>query len=592
MPLGPLALVPRLVEKPWGARHLADLGRDLPDGALVGESWDVADLDPAQTAVDDPVTRVAAGPQAGATLRSSSPRTARSCSGRAAPTAGGRFPLLVKHLDAGQHLSVQVHPPAAVLDGLPGAHLKTESWIVVQADEGAELMLGVVDGVTPEDLEAALGTPAVVPLLRRVPARVGDVHHVPAGLLHALGAGVVVCEPQTPSDTTYRLYDWTEEYGRAPRDLHAAEAMLCLRAGWDLNVDVPGPVQGDGAPRRHPALPDQPHHRRAGRRRSRCRRGTGPRVVVVVEGSLSHPDLPAPLGPAGVCLLPAAWSGSCRPRRARPGWTSTWSERGRPRRRARAAGRAPAARSGRVARPAGRRAHADRMPLVADDRIVRTGTVAVVVAIVRLGPARHGRGPVAHRRGRRAGRAARRRGQPARGAGPPGARLRPGARHADAGAGRGRRRPAAAPRPRARRPARPERPLRRRLRGAGAAEPARLPRRPAGRVRAVPRAQRRPLRGRRGRGRRGAGPGPGLDRPAGLGGRARRRGRRRPAAGLAGGGRRGGRGRPAAGPGAVAARHAGPGRRRARRARRGRAAWSRRCGGTGAPRSSRSSSWP
>ena len=170
-------------------------------------------------------------------------------------------------------------------------------------------MLGVVDGVTPDDLERVFGTPDVVPMIRRVPARVGDVHHVPAGLLHALGAGVVVCEPQTPSDTTYRLYDWTEEYGRAPRDLHAAEAMRCLRAEWDLNVSVPGPVQGDGV------LVDTPHYRIS--RTTGAPAGPvavaarpGPRVVVVVDGSLSHPDLPAPLGPAGVCLLPAAWSGT------------------------------------------------------------------------------------------------------------------------------------------------------------------------------------------------------------------------------------------------------------------------------------------
>ncbi len=307
--LGPLALRPLLVPKPWGARHLADLGRSLPDDVLVGESWDVADLDASQTAVPEPVTRVAHGPLTGATLADLVADHREELLGGTPPTRGGRFPLLVKHLDAGQHLSVQVHPSAAVVDDLPGAHLKTESWIVVQAEEGAQLMLGVADGVSPEQLEAALGTPAVVPLLRRVPARVGDVHHVPAGLLHALGAGVVVCEPQTPSDTTYRLYDWTQEYGRAPRDLHATEAMRCLRAEWDLNVAVPGPVQGDGV------LVDTPHYRisrttgaPAGPVQVAAR--TSARVVVVVEGSLSHPDLPAPLGPAGVCLLPAAWAGS------------------------------------------------------------------------------------------------------------------------------------------------------------------------------------------------------------------------------------------------------------------------------------------
>ena len=120
MTLGPLALTPRLVEKPWGARHLADLGRDVPDGALVGESWDVADLDTAQTPVPDPVTRVAHGPLAGSTLAELVASHREELLGSTAPTPGGRFPLLVKHLDAGQHLSVQVHPSAAVVDDLPG----------------------------------------------------------------------------------------------------------------------------------------------------------------------------------------------------------------------------------------------------------------------------------------------------------------------------------------------------------------------------------------------------------------------------------------------------------------------------------------
>ena len=309
MTLGPLALTPRLVEKPWGARHLADLGRQLPDGVLVGESWDVADLDASVTSVDDPVTRVAHGPMAGATLSELVASHGEELLGAGAATDDGRFPLLVKHLDAGEHLSVQVHPPAAVVDDLPGAHLKTESWIVVQAEEGAVIMLGVVDGVGVDEVEQAMGTPDLVPLIRRVPARVGDVHHVPAGLLHALGAGVVVCEPQTPSDSTYRLYDWTEEYGRAPRDLHAAEAMRCLREEWDLNVTVPQPVQGDGV------LVDTPHYRISRTTDAPAGAVDVParpraRVVVVVAGSLSHPDLPAPLGPAGVCLLPAAWAGT------------------------------------------------------------------------------------------------------------------------------------------------------------------------------------------------------------------------------------------------------------------------------------------
>ena len=70
-----------------------------------------------------------------------------------------------------------------------------------------------------------MGTRGIVPLLGERPAVPGAFHHVPAGLIHALGAGTFVAEVQTPSDTTYRIYDWADEYGRAPRQLHAAASM-------------------------------------------------------------------------------------------------------------------------------------------------------------------------------------------------------------------------------------------------------------------------------------------------------------------------------------------------------------------------------
>jgi mannose-6-phosphate isomerase len=314
----PLHLEPLLVAKPWGGRRLAELGRRLPDAVRVGESWDVADLDPADTSVPDPVSRVAHGPFAGRTLAGLVASHRRDLLGEAEPTGAGRFPLLVKHLDAREHLSVQVHPPAAVVPHLPGSRLKTESWVVVTADPGAELFLGVADGVGPDDVAKAAGTPDLVPMLRRVPARVGDVHHLPAGLLHALGAGVVVAEPQTPSDTTYRLYDWTEEYGRVPRRLHPEESLVCLRAEWDVNVSPPPPVAADGV------VVDTDHY-------SVTRTTSGPggpvtvparpagRVVVVIRGRLAGEALATPLGPGQVVLLPATWAGGLT---AEPG--TTW----------------------------------------------------------------------------------------------------------------------------------------------------------------------------------------------------------------------------------------------------------------------------
>ncbi len=155
--------------------------------------------------------------------------------GGVSATSNGEFPLLVKFLDAREHLSVQVHPSAGYAAAHPGAHLKTECWYVLEAEavNGTPpvIFTGLKPGVTREQVAAALSGgegEGIVPLLQSVEARVGDCHTLPSGTLHALGAGVLVAEVQTPSDTTYRVYDWTREYGRAKRAMHVTEAMACI----------------------------------------------------------------------------------------------------------------------------------------------------------------------------------------------------------------------------------------------------------------------------------------------------------------------------------------------------------------------------
>lgn len=243
----PLLLDPVLVPKPWGGRRLAELGADLPPEGTWGEAWVVADLDPAATVQPDPASRVRGGPDAGRALADLLGDDHQHAA-LLGPVADhdGRFPLLVKLLDAREHLSVQVHPPASLVDRYPGARLKTESWVVVATEPDAVLFLGLADDATPERVRAALGTPDLVPLLRRVPARPGDVVHVPAGMVHALGAGVVVAEVQTPSDTTWRLYDWVDEYGRERRELHTEPGWAAIEATWEANTTPLRPTSSQG----------------------------------------------------------------------------------------------------------------------------------------------------------------------------------------------------------------------------------------------------------------------------------------------------------------------------------------------------------
>ena len=246
----PLLLVPILKEKVWGGRRLTEFGKDLPAGLLIGESWEVADLastapgggggDPARSLIAD-------GEMGGRTLHDAMEAWAGHMMGTSLPTPAGNFPLLVKWLDAAQHLSVQVHPTAEYVVAHPEANLKTESWVVLDADSGAHLDLGLQPGVTGAEVARGARDATLPEMLRTFPAIPGEAHHLPSGTIHALGAGVLVAEVQTPSDTTFRLYDWAVEYGRAGRELHLEPALECLDFG-----DPPLPVK---AP---PSAPDFP----------------------------------------------------------------------------------------------------------------------------------------------------------------------------------------------------------------------------------------------------------------------------------------------------------------------------------------------
>jgi mannose-6-phosphate isomerase len=228
--LAPFRLDPIFVERPWGGTRLAAYSKQLPPGVPIGESWELVDLPQhVVPTVEDPSSVVLDGPYAGAPLGVVMAEATEALLGPIAPTAEGRFPLLFKLLDAREHLSVQVHPNADYVASHPEARLKTESWYVVDADAGAKLYLDVTAGTTLADIKAVMGTPEIVPLLGERPAVPGAFHHVPAGLIHALGAGTLIAEVQTPSDTTFRIYDWATEYGRAPRQLHPTESMASIR---------------------------------------------------------------------------------------------------------------------------------------------------------------------------------------------------------------------------------------------------------------------------------------------------------------------------------------------------------------------------
>ena len=143
------------------------------------------------------------------------------------------FPLLIKLIDAASDLSVQVHPDDEFSALLENDRGKTEMWYILQADEGARLAIGLKEGVSKDELRAALQEGRAESLLNYVPVSPGEVYFIPARLSHAIGKGILVAEIQQNCDITYRLYD----YGRLgndgkPRELHIDKGLKVVR-GFD-----------------------------------------------------------------------------------------------------------------------------------------------------------------------------------------------------------------------------------------------------------------------------------------------------------------------------------------------------------------------
>jgi mannose-6-phosphate isomerase len=139
----------------------------------------------------------------------------------------GKFPLLVKLLDARDRLSVQVHPDDDYAQEFEGGELgKSEMWLVLHAEPGAELILGVTGGTTPEAFREAAEGGRLEPCLHRLPVKSGDFVCVPSRSLHAILGGTIIAEIQQNSNVTYRVYDWGRD--EPDRPLHIEQAMAVI----------------------------------------------------------------------------------------------------------------------------------------------------------------------------------------------------------------------------------------------------------------------------------------------------------------------------------------------------------------------------
>ena len=303
----PLRFKPIYRQYIWGGERLHALfGRDLPPNETFAESWEMVDHDEDQSIVEF-------GPLSGKPLHELVTTDPVGLFGAADSVmrlgqVKGRFPLLLKYLDARQPLSVQVHPNDAAAAELDPPDLgKTEAWLVLHSEPGSKIYAGLKDGVDHAAFENAIRNGTAEECLHSFEPVAGDFLFIRAGTVHALGAGNVVLEIQEASDTTFRLYDWNRVgTDGKPRPLHIEAGLAAV----DFSL---GPV--------NPTKPDTSfesvnlvrcdwfildRHRLSGPRRfgddGRCH------ILSVIKGSVLVENDPAecPLERSRTVLLPAA----------------------------------------------------------------------------------------------------------------------------------------------------------------------------------------------------------------------------------------------------------------------------------------------
>ena len=206
-----LQLEPLYDPRVWGGQRL----KPSPEKPI-GEAWVVYECNP-----------IAGGPYAGRTLAEIAAERGAALVGRQAfERTGTRFPLLIKLLDCADWLSIQVHPndeQAIRLEGA-GQFGKTEAWHVLEAEKGAQLIAGVRPGTSSAELAQAIRNGSIEACAQYHTVHAGDTIFMPAGLMHALGPGLLLYEVQQTSDLTYRVFDWNRP-ASAGRPLHIEQSV-------------------------------------------------------------------------------------------------------------------------------------------------------------------------------------------------------------------------------------------------------------------------------------------------------------------------------------------------------------------------------
>lgn len=221
MYLYPVKFEPILKDKIWGGQKLSTLlGKDFKGLPNSGESWEIS-------SVPGEVSVVANGHLKGKSLNEIIREYKGDLVGHKVYSKyGDQFPLLIKFIDANDNLSVQVHPDDRLAKTRHNSFGKTEMWYVVQADRNAKLISGFDTQIEKDEYKSYVESGRIMNVLAKHEVSSGDVFFIPAGRIHAIGAGILIAEIQQTSDVTYRIYDFDrKDHLGNTRELHINEAI-------------------------------------------------------------------------------------------------------------------------------------------------------------------------------------------------------------------------------------------------------------------------------------------------------------------------------------------------------------------------------
>ena len=228
-------LSPAFKDYLWGGTKLRDVYGKPCDFDKVAESWELS-THPAGESV------IAGGEYGGLSLSQYFEKFPQALGKNAA--AFENFPVLIKFIDAKDPLSIQVHPSDEYALKVEGEYGKTEMWYVMDCDPGAFLYFGVNRPVTQEEFRERIENNTVLEVLNKVDVHPGDVFFIQSGTIHAIGAGILICEIQQNSNCTYRVYDYDRRGADGkPRELHVEKALAVSDFHPSDTAGHQGPVE-------------------------------------------------------------------------------------------------------------------------------------------------------------------------------------------------------------------------------------------------------------------------------------------------------------------------------------------------------------